>query len=77
MCLCASVVKSAKIARFQLPRTQTRHLARIFTVDFPKMRELNSWRRVSDISETVPRAQWVRSQDHLAENKGELHRSYL
>lgn len=52
-CRCASVVKSAHIAAFRPPGTQTRHLTRIFTVDIRGMQALNSWRRVSDISENI------------------------
>ena len=35
--------------------TQTRHPERISTVDIHNMQALNSWRRVSDFSETVTR----------------------
>jgi len=58
---------AASIGSFRPTCTQTRHLARIFTVDFRKWQALNSWRWVSNSATTSFFAtQWVRSQHVLA-----------
>jgi len=61
---------AARGGSFRAPCTQTRHLARIFTVDFRKWQALNSWRWVSNSATTSFFAtQWVRSQHVLAETR--------
>ena len=65
----ASADRTYPRCRFRAPGTQTRHLARISTVDFRKLRALNSLRRVSTSAKAQFPSGAVGVRTYIAEHK--------